>query len=98
MGSCLSVGAGGGGHGGGHSSSFRPIPDQFTTYEQVQQALRDAGLESSSLIVGVDFTKSNQWTGAKTFAGACLHDMGNRLNPYQEVIDMYVVDVECWLY
>jgi hypothetical protein len=30
---------------------------------QVTDALAQAGLESSNLIVGVDFTKSNEWTG-----------------------------------
>jgi E3 ubiquitin-protein ligase RGLG len=30
---------------------------------QVAAALRDQGLESSNLILGVDFTKSNEWTG-----------------------------------
>jgi len=30
---------------------------------QVTDALGRAGLESSNLIVGVDFTKSNEWTG-----------------------------------
>ena len=30
---------------------------------QVTTALREAGLESSNLIVGIDFTKSNEWTG-----------------------------------
>lgn len=27
------------------------------------EALANAGLESSNLIVGIDFTKSNEWTG-----------------------------------
>lgn len=27
------------------------------------EALARAGLESSNLIVGIDFTKSNEWTG-----------------------------------
>lgn len=31
---------------------------------QVTAALREAGLESSNLIVGIDFTKSNEWTGS----------------------------------
>ena len=30
---------------------------------QVTNALAQAGLESSNLIVGIDFTKSNEWTG-----------------------------------
>lgn len=30
---------------------------------QVTTALREAGLESSNLILGIDFTKSNEWTG-----------------------------------
>lgn len=30
---------------------------------QVTEDLARAGLESSNLIVGVDFTKSNEWTG-----------------------------------
>lgn len=30
---------------------------------QVTEALARAGLESSNLIIGIDFTKSNEWTG-----------------------------------
>jgi len=68
---------------------FVPIPDQFTTYEEVQAALRKAGLESSNLIIGIDFTKSNKWTGQTSFGGKCLHDITpNSLNPYQEVIQI----------
>jgi hypothetical protein len=32
---------------------------------QVTEALAQAGLESSNLIVGIDFTKSNEWTGSQ---------------------------------
>lgn len=32
-------------------------------HPQVTAALAQAGLESSNLIVGIDFTKSNEWTG-----------------------------------
>merc|ERR1711988_536687 len=68
-------------------SSFRPIPDRFTSIAQVQTAIREAGLESSNLIVGVDFTKSNTWTGRETFHGRCLHDIrAQQMNPYQRVI------------
>lgn len=71
-----------------HSSTFRPIADRFTSIRQVQLAVRKAGLESSNLILGVDFTKSNTWTGAETFAGRSLHDTSGPLNPYQRVIDV----------
>jgi hypothetical protein len=37
---------------------------------QVTDALAQAGLESSNLIVGIDFTKSNEWTGL--FVCFCL--------------------------
>lgn len=63
------------------------IPDRYSSYGQVSQALRHAGLESSQLVIGIDFTKSNLWTGAKTFGGRCLHDLDrNRQNPYQHVL------------
>mmetsp|Transcript_6025 Transcript_6025/g.13725 ORF Transcript_6025/g.13725 Transcript_6025/m.13725 type:complete len:278 (-) Transcript_6025:110-943(-) len=70
-----------------HAKKFQPIIDQFHTLEQVQTALRSAGLESSNLIVGVDFTKSNTWTGTRTFGGRSLHDTGV-LNPYQQVLSI----------
>ncbi|ETV93967.1 hypothetical protein H310_12298 [Aphanomyces invadans] len=70
---------------------FQRIPDTYETYEELQRALRAAGLESSSLIIGIDYTKSNTWTGEKTFRGKCLHDIdpsGRTVNPYQHVIEM----------
>lgn len=36
---------------------FRAIKDRFSRLEEVQNALRTNGLESSQLIVGIDFTK-----------------------------------------
>ncbi|CAA6660425.1 unnamed protein product [Spirodela intermedia] len=44
-------------------SSSTSIPDNFSSLDQVTSALRDYGLESSNLILGIDFTKSNEWTG-----------------------------------
>jgi len=41
----------------GSNSTFRPFHDKYETVEEVQEALRNAGLESSNLILGVDFTK-----------------------------------------
>jgi len=69
------------------SGTFRTIGDNFKTYEELQQGLRDAGLESSNLIIGIDFTKSNTWTGKNTFNGECLHTLSPLYsNPYQTVI------------
>lgn len=53
-------------------SRFSAISDKYESVEQVQQALRQGGLESCQLIVAVDFTKSNEWQGTKTFGARCL--------------------------
>eukprot|EP00656_Telonema_subtile_P055504 TRINITY_DN8615_c0_g1_i3.p1 TRINITY_DN8615_c0_g1~~TRINITY_DN8615_c0_g1_i3.p1 ORF type:complete len:386 (-),score=63.67 TRINITY_DN8615_c0_g1_i3:117-1274(-) len=74
---------------GAACSTFHPIPDRFHNITQVQQAVREAGLESSNLILGVDFTKSNTWTGRETFHNRSLHDTtSGMLNPYQRVIEV----------
>eukprot|EP00775_Hariotina_reticulata_P010568 gene10568-10728_t len=65
---------------------FKTIVDSFTTLDQVTAALRQEGLESSNLIVAVDFTKSNEWTGKYSFGGRSLHHLGQARNPYEEVI------------
>ena len=67
--------------------------DRFETYEELQTGLRQAGLESSSLVIGIDFTKSNLSQGTRTFGGLSLHactKMAGRniLNPYQQVISI----------
>jgi len=66
-----------------------PILDNYKTLSEVQNALRGAGLERSDLIVGVDFTKSNLWTGERTFGGHNLHTISpnkDKMNPYQRAI------------
>ena len=65
---------------------FETIRDKYRTLQEVQQGLRDAGLESSNLIIGIDFTKSNTWTGKTSFEGRCLHDTSGSPNPYQQVM------------
>ncbi|CAK9320839.1 unnamed protein product [Citrullus colocynthis] len=63
--------------------------DDFESLEQVTEALIKAGLESSNLIVGIDFTKSNEWTGRTSFNGSNLHDLsGSLLNPYEQAISI----------
>jgi len=77
--------------------SFAAIRDQYHTLEQVQRGLRQAGLESSNLIIGVDFTKSNEWTGKQTFGGMCLHRIAPGVfNPYQKVIDVMCRTLEAF--
>ena len=65
------------------------IRDRFESIEQVEKALREKGLETSDLIIGVDLTKSNTWTGEGCFDDKCLHALiPNKKNPYQEVINV----------
>ncbi|GAU51701.1 hypothetical protein TSUD_415110 [Trifolium subterraneum] len=46
------------------TNKYALIQDNFSSLEQVITAPRKEGLESSNLILGIDFTKSNEWTGA----------------------------------
>jgi len=71
------------------SPSFVTFVDKYKTIEQVQQALRESGLESSNLIMGIDYTKSNESNGLRTFHRRSLHYLSNdMLNPYQQVISI----------
>ena len=71
-----------------NNRNFLAIIDQFSTFNEVSKACARAGLERCGLIVGVDFTASNEWQGRKTFSGNCLHRTitGKIYNPYQKVI------------
>eukprot|EP00731_Ephydatia_muelleri_P016859 Em0009g1283a len=61
--------------------------DKFTTLIEVSTALNRAGLETSNLIIGVDFTASNETQGTRSFGGRSLHSLDPQLlNPYQKVI------------
>jgi E3 ubiquitin-protein ligase RGLG len=65
---------------------YSKISDDYSSLEQVTEALARAGLESSNLIVGIDFTKSNEWTGARSFNRKSLHFIGSSPNPYEQAI------------
>ncbi|GMI90199.1 hypothetical protein like AT1G67800 [Hibiscus trionum] len=69
-------------------SNYSRMADNYQTLDQVTAALAQAGLESSNLIVGVDFTKSNEWTGARSFNRKSLHHIGNGQNPYEQAISI----------
>ncbi|CAN1295437.1 E3 ubiquitin-protein ligase RGLG2 [Linum perenne] len=67
---------------------YSRITDDYQTLEQVTAALSQAGLESSNLIVGIDFTKSNEWTGARSFNHKSLHHICTAPNPYEQAISI----------
>lgn len=67
---------------------YSRILDHYKTLDQVTAALGEAGLESSNLIVGIDFTKSNEWTGKTSFHRKSLHHLGNEQNPYEQAISI----------
>ncbi|KAK2438463.1 E3 ubiquitin-protein ligase RGLG2 [Trifolium repens] len=65
---------------------YSRIADDYHSLDEVTTALSHAGLESSNLIVGIDFTKSNEWTGKRSFNRKSLHHIGNGQNPYEQAI------------
>jgi len=82
-------------------ASTKPIGNQYESMPELTKALRKAGLEKCNLLVAIDFTKSNNWQGEKTFRGKCLHEIcpmtteggyepvaeaKGTLNPYQYVL------------
>ncbi|XP_028781814.1 E3 ubiquitin-protein ligase RGLG2 [Neltuma alba] len=67
---------------------YSKIGDNYVSLDQVTEALAAAGLESSNLIVGIDFTKSNEWTGARSFQRRSLHHIGHDQNPYEQAISI----------
>ncbi|KAK8647554.1 hypothetical protein V6N13_121287 [Hibiscus sabdariffa] len=67
---------------------YSMLDDDYQTLDQVTAALAHAGLKSSKLILGIDFTKSNEWTGASSFNGKSLHHTGFGLNPYEQAISI----------
>lgn len=74
------------------------IDDNYETHKDITKALRAVGMETSQLIIGVDFTKSNLDKGEHSFGGRSLHnvrgkeDKGRETkekrtnNPYQDVL------------
>ncbi|PON72341.1 Cdk-activating kinase assembly factor [Parasponia andersonii] len=67
---------------------YSKIEDNYNSLDQVTEALAHAGLESSNLIVGIDFTKSNEWTGTRSFHRKSLHHIGEGQNPYEQAISI----------
>lgn len=74
----------------GDYQNFCSFEDHFSSFGEVAEACKRAGLSRCQLILGVDFSASNEWQGRKTFSGNCLHRVipGKILNPYQKVISI----------
>ncbi|KAF7026221.1 hypothetical protein CFC21_038338 [Triticum aestivum] len=71
----------------GSSEEGEPMYN-YSTVDEVITALREAGLESSNLIFGIDFTKSNDWSGKHSFGGESLHAISRTPNPYEQAISI----------
>ncbi|KAI3931275.1 hypothetical protein MKX01_040192 [Papaver californicum] len=67
---------------------YSRIADNYNSLDEVTEALARAGLESSNLILGIDFTKSNEWTGKISFNRRSLHHIGDVKNPYEQAISI----------
>ncbi|TQD70225.1 hypothetical protein C1H46_044236 [Malus baccata] len=75
----------------GYPQAHLPASEETQSYYnsliEVIQALKHAGLKSSNFIVGIDFTKSNEWTGGRSFNTRSLHHIGDcGPNPYEQTI------------
>ncbi|CAN6719699.1 unnamed protein product [Malus baccata var. baccata] len=60
----------------------------YNSLIEVIQAHKHAVPESSNLIMGIDFTKSNEWTGGRSFNRRSLHHIGDCPNPYEQAISI----------
>lgn len=75
-------------HAANHGpNGFSTKLDRYESIEEVQEGLRRSGLEASQLILGIDFTKSNEWSGSATFNGHSLHYQDDLVpNPYEQAM------------
>lgn len=63
---------------------------KFKNYKELEQNLRQSGVESLQCAIFIDFSKSNNWTGEKTYNGHSLHDINLPATPYEQVLNTLV--------
>ena len=61
------------------------IENYYKTYDELEAALRLAGFECMQMAVGIDFSKSNEWTGKKSYQRG-LHDTRGGETPYGKAL------------
>ncbi|KAK8472613.1 hypothetical protein PHAVU_002G258600 [Phaseolus vulgaris] len=75
---------------------FSRIADDYNSLDEVTSALSHAGLESSNLIVGIDFTKSNEWTASTHDQDVfSFHSDESFCNGFEEVLSRYRDIIPC---
>ncbi len=61
--------------------------DDYKTFDDMIKDFRNCGAyEDTDLMVGIDATKSNETSGAKSFGGLPLHFLGQKDNPYATIL------------
>lgn len=66
-----------------------PIPDTYQSVYPFTEDLAEVGLAGLNLIVGIDFTKSNEQTGIVSFRGHSLHHITSGQNPYEQAFSTF---------
>ena len=76
------------------------IADSYFSLSQLREAINEAGLESSNIILGVDFTSSNTSAGKHSFPNSPnLHSISNHgLNPYERALSSILRTLEPYDY
>ncbi|XP_075644351.1 E3 ubiquitin-protein ligase RGLG4-like [Castanea sativa] len=72
----------------GNTSIVRGMAHSYSSLEEVSAALSKEGLKASKLLIGIDFTKSNEWTGKVSFNNRSLHGIGDAPNPYEKAMSI----------
>eukprot|EP01024_Parvocaulis_polyphysoides_P043606 TRINITY_DN39996_c0_g1_i3.p1 TRINITY_DN39996_c0_g1~~TRINITY_DN39996_c0_g1_i3.p1 ORF type:complete len:370 (-),score=59.63 TRINITY_DN39996_c0_g1_i3:192-1301(-) len=71
----------------GTTATFPRDHDKYKSLQELYEDIYSAEIESFNLVIGIDYTKSNQWTGTESFGGKNLHSIiENQLNPYEEAM------------
>ncbi|XP_030964945.1 E3 ubiquitin-protein ligase RGLG4-like [Quercus lobata] len=72
----------------GNTSIVRGMALGYSSIMEVSAALSKEGLGASKLLIGIDFTRSNEWTGKVSFNNRSLHGIGDAPNPYEKAISI----------